>query len=275
MSQPQSGAAVDPEALLRLAVGAATEAAELIATERRSVVEVADTKSSATDVVTRVDRASEELIRARLLGERPGDGFFGEEGSDDHGTSGVRWIVDPIDGTVNFLYNLPHYAVSIAAEVDGEVVAGVVWDVRTGNHYTATLGGGAFRNGEPITVRGPAPMEQRLVLTGFGYQPSVRAVQAQAVARLLPLVRDIRRIGSSALDLCHIAEGAADAYAEEGLHAWDYSAGGLIAREAGARTLLTPGAAGGDLLYVCAPEHGFDDFLTLVTDVGLAVDSRE
>jgi myo-inositol-1(or 4)-monophosphatase len=275
MSEPTSGAVVEPEALLRLAVAVATEAAELIATERRSAVEVADTKSSATDIVTRVDRASEELIRSRLLGERPDDGFVGEEGSDDQGTSGVRWVVDPIDGTVNFLYGLPRYAVCIAAEVDGEVVAGVVLDVPSRTCYTATLGGGAFRDGEPISVRGPVPLEQRLVITGFSYVPEIRSVQARAIARLLPRVRDVRRIGSSALDVCHVAEGSADAYVEEGLHPWDYYASGLIAREAGARTLVGTGAGGGMRLLVCAPAHGFDDFLTLVTEVGLCVDSGE
>ncbi len=261
-----------PAELLEIALRVAAEAAELITVERRSAVSVADTKTSATDVVTRVDRASEELIQSRLLEARPDDGFLGEEGGNDTGTSGVRWVVDPIDGTVNFLYGLPRYAVSIAAEVDGEAVAGVVWDVPSGVHFYATLGGGAFRDGEPIGVRDPTPLAQRLVITGFSYRPEVRTIQAQAIARLLPIVRDIRRIGSAALDICHVAEGSADAYVEEGLNPWDHAAAGLVAREAGARTLLTTGAGGGMTLMVCAPEHGFEEFFATVTELGFIAD---
>ncbi len=258
--------------LLALALDVAEEAAGLIRRERAGGVEVAATKSSATDIVTRVDRDSEQLIRTRLLEARPGDGFLGEEGGHDDGDSGVRWVVDPIDGTVNFLYGLPQYAVSIAAEVDGVVTAGVVLNVPTGVTYCATLGGGALRDGEPLAVRGPAPMAERLVITGFNYEPPVRALQAAAITRLLPLVRDIRRTGSAALDLCHVAEGAADGYVEEGLHAWDHAAGGLIAREAGARTELMTGV-GGHTLMVCSPEHGFEEFLAAVTEVGLVGDT--
>jgi myo-inositol-1(or 4)-monophosphatase len=239
----------------------------MIAVERRSAVAVADTKTSVTDIVTKVDRASEQLIRTRLLAARPDDGFLGEEGAQDSGTSGVRWIVDPIDGTVNFLYGIPRYAVCIAAEVDGQAVAGVVWDVPSGTYYTATLGGGAMRDAEPIGVRAPAPLAERLVITGFSYRPEVRAIQAQAIARLLPVVRDIRRIGSAALDLCHVADGSADAYVEEGLNHWDHAAAGLVAREAGATTLLTVGA-GGLALMVCAPAHGYDEFLAAVQAAG-------
>ncbi len=258
-------------ALLDLALEVAREAAELIRRERAAGVEVAETKTSATDIVTLVDRASEELIRTRLLTARPGDGFIGEEGGRDSSESGVRWVVDPIDGTVNFLYGLPQYAVSIAAEVDGEAVAGVVLNVPTGVTYTATLGGGAQRNGVPIAVRGPAPLAHRLVITGFNYQVPVRRLQAAAVGRLLGVVRDIRRPGSAALDLCHVAEGAADGYVEEGLHAWDHAAGGLVARESGARTMLLTGV-GGLTLMVCAPNHGFDEFLDAVTTAGFVGD---
>lgn len=263
-----------PADLLALAVEVAAEAAAMITVERRSAVAVADTKTSATDVVTQVDRASEQLIRSRLLGARPDDGFLGEEGTHDAGTSGVRWVVDPIDGTVNFLYGIPRYAVCIAAEVDGEVVAGVVWDVPSGTHYTATLGGGARCNGEPIGVRAPAPLAERLVITGFSYRPEVRAIQARAIARLLPVVRDIRRIGSAALDICHVAEGSADAYVEEGLNPWDHAAAGLVAREAGASTHLTTGA-GGMTLMVCAPAHGYAEFLAAVRAAGFVQEVGE
>ena len=197
-------------------------------------MEVADTKSSVVDVVTEADRASEALIRSLLARARPDDAFLGEEGSDDAGTSGVRWVVDPIDGTVNFLYDLPQYAVSIAAERDGEAVAGVVVNAATGVEYAAALGAGATRDGRPIAVRGTVPLAERLIFTGFSYDADRRAVQAAALVRLLPRVRDVRRLGSCALDLCHVAEGQADGYVEEAVNLWDHAAGGLIAREAGA-----------------------------------------
>ena len=204
-------------------------------------IAVADTKSSAVDVVTAADRASEELIRSRILAARPDDAIMGEEGEDHAGTSGVRWIVDPIDGTVNYLYGLPEWAVSIAVEVEGEIVAGVVVNGSTGVEYAAARGAGATRDGRPIAVRPTPPLAERLVLTGFGYQSDVRAHQAACVAALLPHVRDIRRMGSCALDLCHVADGSGDAYVEEGPNPWDYSAGGLVLTEAGGRFGLLAG----------------------------------
>lgn len=253
--------------LLALARRVAREAAALVAERRAGGVHVAATKTSTVDVVTEADRACEELIRERLLAARPDDAVLGEEGDDIPGTSGVRWVVDPIDGTVNFLYGIPAYAVSIAAEVDGVVVAGVVHDVATGVQYAARLGAGAFRDAEPLAVRATPPQPEQLVLTGFSYRAEVRAVQAAAVARMLPRVRDLRRFGSCALDLCRIAEGSADAYVEEGVQLWDHAAAGLIAREAGARLEVTAGAAGGRAL-VCAPEPGFAGFRALVADSG-------
>ena len=257
--------------LLELALATARTAAELVAQRRTAGVTVAATKSSVVDVVTEADRASEELIRSLILAARPDDGFVGEEGASIAGGSGIRWVVDPIDGTVNFLYGIPAYAVSIAAQsVAGpvtETLAAVVFDVAHGVAYTATPGGGAFRDGLPLSVRAPAPMGERLVLTGFNYSADTRAIQAAAVARLLPQVRDIRRQGSCALDLCHVAEGSADAYVEEGVSDWDHAAGALVATEAGAVVELTTGAGGKDTL-VCAPGHGFTDFRTLVVDCG-------
>lgn len=257
----------DAAALGSLALEVAREAAALVRSARTSPVRVAATKSSATDVVTEVDRASEALIRSRLLAARPGDGFLGEEGGDDDSATGVRWIVDPIDGTVNFLYDFVQYAVSIAAESGGEVVAGAVVNVPTGAEHTATLGGGAFRDGQPMTVRPAAAREHQLVLTGFHYTRALRVRQAEAVGRLLGQVRDIRRAGSSALDLCLVAAGSADAYVEEGVHPWDHAAAGLIAREAGARTEVTTGMGGLDLM-ICAPAEAFEDFRALVDACG-------
>jgi myo-inositol-1(or 4)-monophosphatase len=254
----------------------ARAAAELVRGRGARGVTVADTKSSEVDVVTEADRASEELIRALLRERRPSDAFVGEEGEDVPGTSGVRWIVDPIDGTVNFLYGLPQYAVSIAAEVDGEVVAGVVLNAATGTEYVAHLTAGGpgvvTRDGDPIRVRGPAPLSHRLVGTGFNYDAGLRELQARAMVRLLPRVRDLRRLGSSALDLCCVAEGTMDAYVEEGVHLWDYAAGALVARVAGARTEVTVGVGGREIM-VCAPAHGFGEFRAAVRDAGFLAES--
>lgn len=253
--------------LLDLALDVAAEAAALVREHARGLVEVAATKSSDIDVVTAADRATEELIRTRLLAARPDDAVLGEEGDDVVGRSGVRWIVDPIDGTVNFLYGLPDYAVSIAAEVDGEVVVGVVVDVAKAVTYAGRVGAQPTRDGAPIAVRDPAPLAHRLVATGFNYVREVRAVQAAAVARLLPEVRDIRRSGSCALDLCRIAEGALDGYVEEGVHLWDHAAAGLIAGLAGARLEVGIGAAGTEAV-VCGPNHGFDELRAAVVSAG-------
>ncbi len=239
MSSSGTATVPDPARLLALAVDVAREAAELVAAGRVSAGDHVDVKSSPVDVVTAVDRASEELVSTRLLAARPDDGLLGEEGADRAGTSGVRWVVDPIDGTVNFLYDLPAYAVSIAAEVNGEVHAGVVLNVATGELFTATAGGGAHLSSAagtpPVRLAGSSPvsLEQTLVATGFGYRAEQRLAQGAVVARLLPRVRDIRRYGSSALDLCAVAAGRVDAYYELDLEPWDHAAGALIAAEAG------------------------------------------
>jgi myo-inositol-1(or 4)-monophosphatase len=256
----------DVLALRDLALHTARAASALVRDRRTRGVEVADTKSSDVDVVTETDRDSETLIRRMVLERRPSDAFIGEETGTASGTTGVRWIVDPIDGTVNYLYGLPEYAVSIAVELGGEVVAGVVVNAATGVEYVATAGD-ARRDGQPLRVREPTPLHQRLVITGFGYDSDKRAVQAAAVARLLPQVRDIRRLGSCALDLCHLAEGSADAYVEEGVNLWDYAAGAFIAEQAGARWELHPGAYGTQAL-IAAPAHGFEEFFGAVRGAG-------
>jgi myo-inositol-1(or 4)-monophosphatase len=264
---------VVPEELADLALIVAREAALLVREYGDRGVDVAATKSSDVDVVTLADQAAERLIRARLLAARPDDSVLGEEGEDVTGSTGVRWIVDPIDGTVNFLYGLREFSVSIAAEVDGEVVAGVVLDAANDRAYVGYVdpvlprGGSATRDGRPLSVRGPAPVAQRLIATGFSYSAEKRAVQAAATARLLPLVRDIRRHGSCALELCHVAEGALDGYVEEGVNLWDFAAGGLIARLAGARLVVLPGAGGTDLV-VCGPDHGLDELVELARSSG-------
>lgn len=273
MSGPTHGELAD------LALSAARAAAELVRERALGHVTVAATKSSDVDVVTEADRASEALIREHIRAVRPEDGFLGEEGDDVTSSTGVRWIVDPIDGTVNFLYGIPQYAVSIAAERDGEVVAGVVLDVQGRTEYVGRLADAdgpetATRDGVPVTVRAPAPMSLRLVGTGFSYDRRVRVLQAEAVTRLLPLVRDVRRLGSCALDLCLVADGRLDGYVEEGVNLWDHAAAGLVARIAGARTLVLEGVGGLDLM-VCAPAHGFDEFLEVVRSAGFSPDSGE
>ena len=255
-----------------LAERIAHEGARLAREMRLGGIDVADTKTSAVDVVTEADRAVEELIRTRLTEERPDDAVLGEEGDDRPGTSGVRWVVDPIDGTVNYLYGLPDCAVSVAAEVDGEVVAGVVVAIPSALTYAAALGHGATRDGQPIAVRPSPPLAERLVLTGFGYQKVVRVHQAACVGALLPEVRDIRRMGSCALDLCHVAEGSGDAYVEAGPQPWDYSAGGLVLTEAGGRFELLEGSFtleghSSRNVVVGSPAAGWD---ALVTALGAA-----
>ena len=264
--------------LADLALDTARLAADLVRERRRAGVSVAATKSSDVDVVTEADRASEALIRSTLRSRRPDDAFLGEEGDDEPGTSGVRWVIDPIDGTVNFLYGLPQYAVSIAAEVDGSVVAGVVLNVATGTEYVAhrddTGRAVATRDGEPVGPRGAVPLELTLVATGFSYDREVRRVQVAAWLDLLPRVRDLRRLGSCALDLCAVADGTVDAYVEEGVNLWDHAAGALVAEAAGARSEVLPGAGGMSLL-VCASTPSYDEFRGAVQAAGFTARAGE
>ncbi len=257
----------DSHALRDLALTTAREAGDLILRLRDEGVVVAGTKSSEIDIVTRADQAAEALVKERLLGARPEDGMVGEEGDHLGGTSGVVWIVDPIDGTVNYLYGLPHFAVSIGAEVDGEVVAGVVVAPALALEYVATLGGGATCNGRPIQPRPTVPLGERLVGTGFSYEQPARTREATYISRLLPRVRDLRRLGSCALDLCAVASGTLDAYVEEGPHIWDHAAAGLVVLEAGG-ILQVARSPGDKRLLICAPEDGFAEFRAAVVDAG-------
>ena len=273
MGDVDDRSSAEDRALLDLARGIAREAGELVSRLRVEGVEVAATKTSPVDVVTAADRASEELVRRRLREARPDDAVLGEEGDDVAGTTGVRWVVDPIDGTVNYLYGLPHWSVSIAAERDGVVVAGVVLCPPLEEEYSAVLGGGARcrdRRGDRRVVAGDAPpIERSLVATGFSYEAHRRAEQAAALARMLPRVRDVRRLGGCALDLCGVATGSLDAYVEAGPQLWDHAAGALVAREAGARVEVWTTTADRDLV-VAAREEAFDAFAALVRDCGFA-----
>ncbi|MFV2111331.1 inositol monophosphatase family protein [Micromonospora sp. LOL_025] len=246
-----------PAELLEIAVEVARDAAATAYRMRVEGVSVAATKSTVTDVVTAADRAVERQVVDALRRLRPGDAVLGEEyGAGETGPvapGGVRWIVDPIDGTVNYLYGIPHCAVSLAAEVDGEVVAGVVRNVSTGEEWTATAGGGAWRDGERLRCSTETDLGQALVATGFGYDPGRRAHQARVVAELIPHIRDIRRFGAAALDLCLAAEGRVDAYYEKGLAAWDQAAGALVATEAGLLVAGLGGLPAGPDLVIAAP----------------------
>lgn len=264
--------------LLDLATEAAWQAGHLLVAERPANLQVALTKTSPTDIVTDMDRRSEESIAAHLLGARPGDGLLGEE-TGSQGPPGpapagqVRWVVDPIDGTVNYLYGLPHWAVSVAAEASGEVVAGVVYAPILGHTWTATAHGPARCDGVPVHASSVTELDQALIATGFGYQATQRAWQGRLVAWLLPQIRDIRRAGAASLDLCAVANGWVDGYYESGLALWDMAAGALIARRAGALVGGLAGAPAGPDMVIAAPPRLFDALETLVR-IGLA-DARE
>jgi myo-inositol-1(or 4)-monophosphatase len=256
-------AAEDTAALLELACRAAVAAGRLLIGSGGRPRVVA-TKSSPTDVVTEADRAAEALVRELISAERPGDRILGEEGGETGSPGAVRWIVDPLDGTVNYLYGLPDWAVSVAAEVDGRVVAGAVFVPRRGELFSAGLGGGAWLNpaaGPGCADAGPAarlacntgvPLDRALVATGFGYAAGRRLVQAEVLRAVLPRVRDIRRGGSAAVDLCSVASGTVDAYYERGVNLWDIAAGSLIAAEAGALVTGLHGKPPGPSMTIAA-----------------------
>jgi len=292
--------APDAGELLTLAAKTAAAAARLLADEgAQARPEVVETKSSLTDVVTAMDRRAEALITEQIRAARPGDAILGEEGGETHGAPApgqpdggapaaeVRWIVDPLDGTVNYLYGLSDWAVSIAAEVAGTIVAGVVAVPLHGETFLAVRGQGAWRRtdsglhsavgsgavrsgavGSGAVGSGPGgsgadgdtalrcnrgvPLGQALVGTGFGYLPGRRRVQGEVVSALLPQIRDIRRGGSASVDLCMVAAGRLDAFYERGLNYWDYAAGALIAAEAGARVTGLAGRPPGSSMTVAA-----------------------
>jgi myo-inositol-1(or 4)-monophosphatase len=244
----------DDIALLRAtAVAVARQVGDLVSRMRAAGSEQVDTKSSATDVVTAADTAAERLARKLLAAWRPGEPVLGEEqgGGEAPSPDALCWVVDPIDGTVNYLYGLPWYAVSVAVQRNGRSLAGAVAQPADGRMWSAGLGHGADCNGMALRVSGAQELGLSLFGTGFSYRPERRARQAEMVARMLPEVRDIRRAGSAALDLCSVASGWLDGFAEHGLHRWDWAAGALIAAEAGAVVRLPP--PGSDLVLAAAP----------------------
>jgi myo-inositol-1(or 4)-monophosphatase len=244
------------EDTLALATDLAREAGAMALRMRRSVqgVEVVAAKSSPTDVVTAADRAVEALVLGALRTARPDDGLLGEEGGALEGSSGLRWVVDPIDGTVNYLYGIPQWAVSLGVEDAAGALVGVVYDPCGDELWQAVRGRGATLNGVPLRCSAATSLDQSLVGTGFGYDARRRAAQSAVLPDLLPRVRDIRRLGAGSLDLCSVAAGRLDAYYEQGLSPWDLCAGGLVATEAGALvTGLRGRPAGFDLVLAAAP----------------------
>jgi myo-inositol-1(or 4)-monophosphatase len=223
-------------------------------------------KSTPTDLVSDADVATERLIRARLESARPGDAILGEEGDDRPGTSGLRWVVDPLDGTVNFLFGIPQWCVSIACEDADGALAGVVCDPMRGETWAATRDGSATLDGTPIRAPARGSLATALVATGFGYAADVRESQARVVARLLPLVRDVRRLGAAALDLAWAAAGRYDAYYERGVQHWDVAAGALICARAGLEVRELPPAPPAARGMLVAPPALVDELLALVTD---------
>ena len=275
MSSPVPASLPDADeiaALERIAVGIVREAGTLARRRRAEGVRIAATKSAAADIVTAADREVEVLIRARLAELRPGDGFLGEESGAEHGTTGITWVVDPIDGTVNYAYGIPAYATSIAA-VAGDpdpltwtALAGAVYNPVTGELFRAALGQGAWSHQDADPDAAPVRLSVNhepgpagaLVATGFGYDPATHAGDLARVERVMPLARDIRRMGSAALDLAFVAAGRLDGYFERGIHPWDHAAGGLLVTEAGGVLGGEPGGRPGNTMTIATGPALFD-----------------
>jgi myo-inositol-1(or 4)-monophosphatase len=249
-----------------LAQQAAEVAGSLLLHDRPELLEVA-AKSSPTDVVTQMDRAAEDLIARTILASRPQDAILGEEGGSSAGTSGVRWVIDPLDGTTNYLYDLPLWSVSIAAEIDGRVAVGIVHAPALGVTFRGTQGRGSYerspRGERALRVSATTDLAHALVSTGFGYNSDQRRRQAEALVEVAPRVRDVRRLGSAAIDLCFVASGRTDAYVESRLHPWDVAAGALIAREAGAVVLGDDDPVDAPYVLACSPGI-VDDVMALL-----------
>lgn len=262
-----------PAELERIAVELAVGAAAVVTASGRGALGVSS-KSTVTDLVTEADRASEDWLVARLQVVRPADAILGEEGAGAEGTSGVRWVLDPIDGTVNYVLGLPHYAVSVAAEVGGEIVAGAVCNIASGEVFRASRGRGAFLHDARLNGPRDVALARAVVGTGFGYEAQHRARQGAVLARLLPLVGDIRRLGAASLDLCAVAAGGLDAYFEAGLQWWDYAAGLLIATEAGCVASGLRGRAPSSSLTAVGGRQLAAEFFALLEELGADAVSR-
>ncbi|MBD7949756.1 inositol monophosphatase [Oerskovia sp. Sa4CUA1] len=274
MDDPRLPDDVTVAELRALAERLAREAGALVRDGRPEHVEVAATKSSAVDVVTAMDAESEALLRRIIARERPDDAILGEEEGASAGTSGLTWVIDPIDGTVNYLYSVASYAISVAVvagppdPAEWTVLAGAVHSIVDGRTWTAGLGAGATLDGEPVAVNPAGPLATSLVGTGFGYDADRRRHQAQVLVDVLPRVRDIRRLGSAAIDLCLVATGSLDLYYERGLNPWDLAAGALVAQEAGATVTGLHGRAAGVDMTVAGPPQAVSDLVALLEAAG-------
>jgi myo-inositol-1(or 4)-monophosphatase len=252
------------EELAAVALACAHAAAAVLIQGLEEEPAAVDTKSSATDMVSDVDRGAEAAVAAVLAERRPDDAILGEEGTSRSGTTGVRWVVDPLDGTTNFLFGLPQFAVSVAAEMGGSTRVGIVVDPSRRETWAAVEGWGARRNGRRCRVAsGRSTLATALIATGFGYQPGRREWQGAVVSHLLPRVRDIRRFGAASLDLCWTGGGRFDAYYEWGLNPWDLAAGALVCQEAGGRVEASPGR----LIVASTPEL-FGPLCDLLAEAG-------
>jgi myo-inositol-1(or 4)-monophosphatase len=255
-----------------LAIDIAREAGELARRRRAEGVEIAATKSALADIVTEADREVEALIRGRLATERPDDGFLGEESGAEEGTTGRTWVVDPIDGTVNYAYGIPAYAVSIAV-VDGDpdperwtALAGVVFNPASGELFHATRGSGSWLGTTRLAVREEPAEAGALIATGFGYDPATHAGDLARLARVMPIARDVRRMGAASLDLAFVAAGRLDGYYERGLHPWDHAAGALLVEEAGGVVGGRPGGRPGRQRTIAAGPALFEMLTSLILE---------
>lgn len=268
---PSVARGVSETELLDVALAAADAAAGELLARYDAAPEGVATKSTATDPVSEADRAAERAIRTVLAERRPGDGILGEEGGETAGASSVRWVVDPLDGTVNYLFGYPQWSVSVACDDSDGTIAGVVLDPLRGEAVAATRSGPLLLNGDPYEPLGgararAASLDVALVATGFAYDAAVRERQAAVVARLLPRVRDVRRGGSAAIDLAWTALGRCDAYYERGVQPWDVAAGALACMRAGLELHALPARVGEPAGLLAASPALAGELLALVTD---------
>ena len=265
---PDADILLDLVELLDLAVDLAHGAGRIVRDRQADDLAVA-AKSTPTDLVTEADRASERFLVEQLSARRPGDAVLGEEGAEQAGSSGIRWLLDPIDGTINFLYRLPQFAVSVAAERAGETLVGCVHNPVSGETFMAVAGAGAWLGSRRLTAHGPASSLEHAVLgTGFSYDAARRAGQARVLAGVLPRVANVRRFGAASLDLCFVAAGRLDAYYEQGLAPWDMAAGLLVAREAGAVVTGLRGRPPDERIAVAASPAVAGELTLLLEELG-------